>query len=324
MNIQTRCIIQDGYIIPPSHLELIVADHCNISCRQCNHASPAVPKWFADPEEVKRDLGILARIYKPRYIKLIGGEPLLHPKLAEVIFVARNSGISDYFLLVTNGMLLDRLSDDVWQLIDEIEISRYASAGLTESSLKRAKEKAEKFAVRFTLNDYPEFRRTFTRKMNTDGELVDRIFRACKMANVWGCHALHKGRIYRCSQSIYVPSLVDNSFSEGIKITDHAGFRDALLEFLNSQNPLQSCQYCVGTAGRKQHHQLLPRKEWLPDLDEPVENIIDWQLLEKNLQEVIPLDDCKQPAHARAIRHKIKVGFPYLNKFLPSKKDRVE
>jgi hypothetical protein len=69
----TRSRLEGGFIVPPTHLEFIVVDHCNISCRACNHASPALEKWFADPETVHRDLSILARYYRPRLVKVIGG-----------------------------------------------------------------------------------------------------------------------------------------------------------------------------------------------------------------------------------------------------------
>ncbi|HEY4654296.1 MAG TPA: hypothetical protein VIH22_07265 [Cyclobacteriaceae bacterium] len=295
MTRQVRCRIEGDHIIPPAGMELIIVDHCNIACRQCNHGSPVIPKWNADPSDVARDLGILSKVFKPAFLKLIGGEPLLHPNLPEVIRAARNSGITNHFLLVTNGILLDRASDDLWSLIDEIEISGYEASALSEDLLSRAMRRAEEHGVSFTLNHFSDFRRTFTVRRTENDELVGKIFRACKIANVWGCYALYKGRIYRCPQSMYVPALAGIDVTEGIAVNDSATFRDELFAFLTSTEPLMSCRYCVGTAGRKQPHKLLPRSNWRMDLEEPAEEMIDWDLLNRLLEEIVPIDDCKTP-----------------------------
>lgn len=307
MERHTRCRIEGNHIIPPTGLELIISDHCNISCRQCNHGSPYMRNWNADPLDVARDLGILARVFRPAFLKMIGGEPLLHPDLPGVIRAACNSGITDHYTLVTNGILLDRAPEDLWKLIDEIEISRYAAGGLDDGILNRARRHADKHGVKFTLNVYHDFRLTFTKCRIDDDALVQKIFRACKMANVWGCFGLYKGRIYRCPQSMYAPALAGIEATEGIAVSDSGDFQDRLFTFLTSPEPLVSCRYCVGTSGRKQPHRLLTRKEWHGDLAMPVEAMIDRDLLERNLTEINPLDDCKLPVGSKS-----KQGFTVL------------
>lgn len=315
MSRHTRCRIEGGHIIPPTGMEIIVADHCNISCRRCNHGSPVISKWNIDPSDAENDLAILAKVFKPAFLKIIGGEPLLHPDLPAVIRAARRSGITSHYLLVTNGMLLDRAPDEIWALIDEIEISGYEASKLGEGLLSRARQRASRHGVTFTLNHYPEFRETFTTRRTENDELVRKIFRACKMANVWGCYGLYKGRMYRCPQSMYIPTLVGMNAAEGIAIHDGPGFRDELFDFLDSSEPLSSCQYCVGSAGRKRAHQLVPRQQWFDDLDMPAEKMIDHALLDRLLQEVDPVDDCKTPVKtARRQGVNPLSGWPLLRK----------
>ncbi|HJX31092.1 MAG TPA: hypothetical protein VJ624_04480, partial [Thermodesulfobacteriota bacterium] len=148
--------IVNGFIETPTHLELIVVDHCNITCRNCNHASPAIPSWYADPATVYRDFSVLAKYLRPKFIKVLGGEPLLHGHLDAVIQAARATGISDHFTLTTNGSLLHKASDAVWQAIDQVEISLYP--GVTEAikNILPAQKKAEHFGKKLTICRYDQ------------------------------------------------------------------------------------------------------------------------------------------------------------------------
>jgi hypothetical protein len=246
---------------------------------------------------------MLGRSYRPAFLKYIGGEPLLHPDLPAVIRAGRAAGIAPYHMLVTNGILLDRMRAEIWGLIDEIEVSRYPGAELNEALLDRARVAAADHGVKFTLNDYPMFRRTFTRRETTDPSLVRAVYQGCKIANVWGCHGVYRGAVYRCPQSMYALKLAGADGFDGLAIDDGPNFPARLLAFLNGAEPLASCRFCIGTAGRKEPHALLSRREWPADLEEPAEQMIDPAVLDLTLREVVNLDDCKTPIRpSRAMR----------------------
>jgi hypothetical protein len=295
----------DGRIRPPDALELIVADHCNIACRQCNHASPAVPKWNLHPADALDQLSRLARVYRPRRVKLIGGEPLLNPKLAEIVLAARASGICEHITLVTNGLLISRLGDEAWELLDEIEISQYPNSNLSQPAIERAFDDGARWGTAVVVNRFDTFRYTFSTIANSDAVEVGKIFAACKIATIWGCHALYKGRVYRCPQSIYVRSFASDARQEGIELSDDDGFQARLLAFLNANQPLAACRHCAGTCGAKIPHSVVARKAWRSDLDEvnPSE-MVDRQLLERT-QRWKPLpDDCKTEVARSAFLHR--------------------
>src|SRR6478672_8176845 len=84
--------------------ELPIVHHCNLSCRSCTHVSPAVPKHSVDPAELARDLAVMARHYHVRVARIMGGEPLLHPRLVEILRIVRGCGMSDRIRIVTNGV----------------------------------------------------------------------------------------------------------------------------------------------------------------------------------------------------------------------------
>jgi organic radical activating enzyme len=286
----------NGFIHSPTHLELIATDHCNLNCTACNHASPLVPAWFADPDKVYRDFSIIAKYYRPKFIKVLGGEPLLHKNLDRVVNSARETGISDYFTLITNGVFLHKARDEVWKAIDEMEISLYPGVLESERNIKLAKAKADAFGKKLTICRYEQFRATFSLKGTSDKALIQKNFAACKIANVWGCHAVKDGCFYRCPQTIYSAMLTGKS-NEGdrLQIVESDTFQKELLEYVNSPVPLSSCAHCAGTVGVQQPWKQMSRATLLSALNTTLEEIVDSNWLERSLLIKETCDDCRIP-----------------------------
>jgi MoaA/NifB/PqqE/SkfB family radical SAM enzyme len=84
----------------PMDAQLIVTRRCNLSCGYCSEydtTSEPVPL-----EDLKRRIDALHRLHAAN-ITLLGGEPLMHPRLAEIVaYAGRKSNTS----VVTNGFLL--------------------------------------------------------------------------------------------------------------------------------------------------------------------------------------------------------------------------
>ena len=62
-----------------NYLEHHITDHCNLKCRGCSHFSPLAQEWFESVEDFKKDFSQLASLMPVNIIRLMGGEPLLHP-----------------------------------------------------------------------------------------------------------------------------------------------------------------------------------------------------------------------------------------------------
>ena len=95
----------------PGLCNVAVTNSCNATCDFCNFARGKVPacnlRWI-DTREFAAALDILyAR--NIRYVSFFGGEPLLHPHLADMIAMAaaKNMGPA----VITNGWLLPQLVD---------------------------------------------------------------------------------------------------------------------------------------------------------------------------------------------------------------------
>lgn len=91
-------------------IEINIVEHCNLNCAGCDHFAQLAEPFFIDLEILKDELVILkSQIPTIRAIRLIGGEPLLHPQLLEICKMVRTIfPDSDYtqISIMTNGVLL--------------------------------------------------------------------------------------------------------------------------------------------------------------------------------------------------------------------------
>jgi MoaA/NifB/PqqE/SkfB family radical SAM enzyme len=100
----------------PSTCQFAITSACNARCGFCNFAVDKMPmdlRHHVTLEQAKQAASILAQngIY---FLIYVGGEPMLHPQLNEMIAHASSIGMAP--MLVTNGSLLtgeriDRLAD---------------------------------------------------------------------------------------------------------------------------------------------------------------------------------------------------------------------
>lgn len=111
-----RSVISDG---GPGFCQFAITDACNAHCGFCNfrvEAFPEIRRSYVDTNCGRAALDVLSE-NGVGYIVFVGGEPTLHPGLAEMISHSRALGMST--IVCTNGSILDR---------DLIE--RYAEAGM--------------------------------------------------------------------------------------------------------------------------------------------------------------------------------------------------
>ena len=92
------------------YIEHHIVDHCNLRCAGCSHFSGLSEPWFEDIEDFWNDFSALANItnhYIPT-IRIMGGEPLLHPRVVDFLKIARSLFPNSQIQLVTNGLLLKK------------------------------------------------------------------------------------------------------------------------------------------------------------------------------------------------------------------------
>lgn len=94
-------------------VEINIVHHCNLNCYGCNHFAPIAEPFYISLEEIYNTFNHIAK-YLPnlRRVMLLGGEPLLHPKLYEICCCIHDLLHDVNIDIFTNGkLLLDKPAD---------------------------------------------------------------------------------------------------------------------------------------------------------------------------------------------------------------------
>jgi MoaA/NifB/PqqE/SkfB family radical SAM enzyme len=269
-------------------VEFNLTEHCNLSCYACDHASPLLPRRFATVESFSKDVAALSRVFHSQQFRIVGGEPLLHPQLVDFLLELRRIKIADATVVITNGVLLDRVPAAFWTLIDELWVSRYPGVKLG-LALDTCEATCRQHGVQLRLHDMGRFQRTLLNNRIENHDLIQTVFRECRMAGDYSCHTIYEGRFYKCSIAPFMePRLALRGVTflnrkiDGVTLHDNPNLYDEVERCLTSPTPLAACAYCLGTsAPYVRHHQLnhSGRLDWLredhqADIDEATRRLL--------------------------------------------------
>lgn len=248
-------MIQAADILNARSCEVSLGDHCNLSCRACNHASPHLPERSTPVETIERDLNNLSRSCEFDELRLAGGEPLTHPDLLDVVRVAKESGIAKKITLITNGVLLHRIPDGIWELIDRLWITVYPGVRrrFDEQELRA---ECHRHGVSVWLRRTSSFQLSLVNRRLSD-RLIRFIYRHCSYAHDYGCAIVHEGRLYKCAPAAFMEQRLallglefQNKERDGVALHDNPDLRQELEQYLaDSKSPFSACSYCLGSIG---------------------------------------------------------------------------
>lgn len=271
-------------------IEINAVRHCNLSCKSCSHSSPISRSKEYDVKIIQNDLALLSQYLHCEFVRLLGGEPLLHSNLIDVLKNNKNSNISDKICLVTNGILLDKLSDEMLNYIDKVEISLYP---LNKQLLERIRLNALRLVnkgVKVILLEYSDFRESIVQNDSYNENMKQLIYETCQIAHNWRCITVDNNRIYRCPQSmIYCEK--NSDYKDSIKIDTISSLGD-ILNYLENNNFLNSCSTCLGSVGRKFEHIQLKKENWYKELPCDIESGIDYDYAKTLVKKLEFKSDC--------------------------------
>lgn len=262
-----------------------------------------MPRRFAEPAAVKVALATLATALAPSRVQIVGGEPLLHPRLSELLQAVRDSGLASSIRLVTNGSLRSRLTEEILDKIDSLHLSVYPGFEPSEAEIGLLRGQAERFRVDLVVKHFDHFREPFSSIGTSDRSLVRRIYTVCKIAHTWHCHTVEDGYFYKCPQAVFMAHLQGNpetAHANGIRIDGRSSLRDELQEYLEAEEPLRSCSQCLGSVGRLYAHSQIRGGHWVDAQARPTEDLLDLTYLEALESESLDLDNLCQRSHWQA------------------------
>ena len=224
-------------------IEIHVADHCNLNCKGCSVCSPLTKVWFCDVVQTEKDLLELSRKIQFARIALIGGETLLHPELTELVQIVRKAYPKVRVDIVTNGILLPKMSSEFWTVCRENEVflclSMYPPFRRNENTyLDLAKDEK----VRMILAKNDSVWNKITCSFHRDKSSADAHFRVCEQKN---CHKLWHSKLYLCPACFL--QHYNRYFNEnhetvrGYDIYKYSG--KELQQFMTRPDP--ACRYCT-------------------------------------------------------------------------------
>lgn len=249
-------------------IQFAAAHHCNLRCADCVALSPYASPRFPSTDSTAADLGCLGTVLHAQEVRMLGGEPLLNPELGQLASVARKSGIADAVTMFSNGLLLGRMEEAVWQNLDLLNLSLYPEAPPPAAVLDRALAQAQQHGTRVRLFRRHQFH---TRVVSTPHDLdftARLIYRTCRPAHYDHCHWVSAGWLYKCAMPLFLPGYLAKLGREGyetaldgVQLHEGPGLFEDVKGYLLSKEPLDCCRYCLGSMGIRQPHRQLSKGE---------------------------------------------------------------
>lgn len=238
---------------PMLDFEVHLAEHCNLNCKGCDHFSPLAKPRYADYDIFCKDFNRLSVLMgdSVNSINLLGGEPLLNPRICDFITAARRyfSNTSTEIRVVTNGLLLDNMEDQFWSVCAESDVHIYVTKYPINLDYERIFAGGQNKGVQIDFYDpQPDEKSLYRVPLTLAGNMdPKRSFYKCPCANL--CCFLKEGRLYTCT---LIPNIhhfneyfgVDLPVSEEDSIDIYqATSKTEIFDFLSK--PTKFCRFCA-------------------------------------------------------------------------------
>ena len=239
-------------------LEANVTRHCINSCACCSHASPISPRYFMEPKQLEKDIAGLKPFVHFKQFYLLGGEPLLHPRVCDLLDIVTASGIANDTCMLTNGVLLNRVPPEFWDKVDFIRMSAYDKPNRSEV-VAYAKKLCAEHNVGLGVDYIDLFWKQF-KPSPDDGRAS---FAMCPWKGA--CWTVHDGHFYLCPGSAFYPDTI-MSLPQNVDGLPIEGLTEQkFLDFINRKEPLRTCTICHSFKERNPWHEVHGREAWIKD-----------------------------------------------------------
>jgi len=192
-------------------LQIHIVDHCNLNCKGCAHFAPIAKKKSLGVDELVCSYEKISPYLEEWFcrIELMGGEPLLHDDINNILEVTRDFFKSIEIRLVTNGIKLLEMQDDFFESCVRNNIVICISIYPIEIDLEAIERKLNSYGIKH--KRYGDFQtcKTFIKyTLNIQGEAEPKeSYKYCKYSG--HCIQLKEGKIYPCFISAYAQHLND-------------------------------------------------------------------------------------------------------------------
>lgn len=256
-------------------LEADIVSHCSLRCTHCSVAAPYMRPSFYDIAEYEKDVHVLSKVLHLSQFRMLGGEPFLVPNLADYVRIARESGICDWVSVTTNGLALEKISEELLTSFDMIVVSIYHSISESQTDMLRRGlqkliplQKQGRFK-NLVLLDTQDFRLAEVDARIEDDTLVNRIWKECAQKEL--CSGVRDGYVWRCTagsrRQAYLKTIgadvdLDLLSAENNALAIHKPhLEERLRAYFHRDESYEMCHYCLGNSAKPVGHRQLTTQE---------------------------------------------------------------
>lgn len=228
-----------------------IVSHCNLNCKGCGHFSPLSSEGYVTLDSFRNDCRRLSELSGGivERIDIMGGEPLLHPDILELLRICRNYFVGE-INVCTNGILLPSMCDEFYEVCASNDINIAVTIYPIKLNWDTINKKAVSFNVtikKIGTKGY-DYRVWFKNKRDlTGGQDIDTNFEICPWGN--NCIILEEGRMATCVMPLK-SRFYNEFYQKDVFKTSPADFIDIykvsslneLMQFFSHSIPF--CRYC--------------------------------------------------------------------------------
>ena len=226
------------------YLETHLVDHCNLNCKGCSHFCNLADEKYTDIKQFESDFKRLSGLFKNiKVIRLMGGEPLLNPQIADFINIARKYFPHSTIKIVTNGFLLSKATANFWESCRHnkavIDFSKYPpSKNIFASFIELCRANGVEVGIISIADEFNGFH-------NDKGDSnPNKAFDICHKS--FYCPILKDSKIYICAKSAYV-EYYNKYFNQNVPVGEAIDINIStgrqIINFL--KKPVQTCKWCA-------------------------------------------------------------------------------
>ena len=181
------------------YLEIPITDKCNLNCKGCLFACNGNNEEKDIPyEQLKKDALRVEELFcEVTWIRILGGEPLLHSDIKKLLKMYRKVFPDSEIDLCTNGLLFMKMDDEFFDILKSRRISVHISGYKpVYENLEKINNILCRHDIAYTVLKREEFAKYYTLKNDNDK------YRNCKECFASECRELYNGRILKCSAVI--------------------------------------------------------------------------------------------------------------------------
>lgn len=251
------------------NLEIHVAHSCNLACESCTHYSNHNHKGILALDEAERWFLDWNDRISPGVFSLLGGEPTIHPQLADFVTLSRACWPTAKLRIVTNGFLLERHQELPRRMAQagntHLFLSIHHASPAYSQRLAPVVELLQRWMRDYgiSVSAYPSTRwwhrtyKGFGAAMEPFEDRRPRTSWENCMARY--CPQIHQGRIWKCGPLAYL-GMQDAKYGLSEKWRPYLAYRpldpgcaDAELEAFFAREEEASCAMCPASP---QHFEL--------------------------------------------------------------------